>query len=125
MKLEWSKDALADLDRFAAFLRQYYPSLSKIVAEEIIAKAQILAERPQLGHPIADLRPTAALLQTTASDAGPILSELDARTRENVLREIQGAEQVFLTSPEALPDVGGMCWTVRGGAVEEGGVPQA
>ncbi len=53
MKLEWSKDALADLDRFAAFLRQYYPSLSKIVAEEIIAKAQILAERPQLGHPIA------------------------------------------------------------------------
>jgi hypothetical protein len=53
------------------------------------------------------------------------LSELDARTRENVLREIQGAEQVFLTSPEALPDVGGVCWTVRGGAVEEGGVPQA
>ena len=53
------------------------------------------------------------------------LSELDASTRENVLREIQGAEQVFLTSPEALPDVGAVCWTVRGGAVKEGGVPQA
>src|SRR6266849_581369 len=53
------------------------------------------------------------------------LSELDARVRDNVLREIQGAEQVFLTSPEALPDVGAVCWTVRGGLVEEGGVRQA
>lgn len=48
------------------------------------------------------------------------LSELDARSRENVLREIQGAEQVFLTSPEAHPDVGATCWAVR-----EGGVTQA
>jgi recombinational DNA repair ATPase RecF len=56
------------------------------------------------------------------------LSELDGRIRENVLREIQSAEQVFLTSPEALPDVGASCWTVRGGAVvrrAEGGGAQA
>ena len=56
------------------------------------------------------------------------LSELDAPTRENVLREIQGAEQVFLTSPEALPDVGASCWMVRGGTVapgREGGVAPA
>jgi DNA replication and repair protein RecF len=45
------------------------------------------------------------------------LSELDGRVRENVLREIQGAEQVFLTSPEALPASGAMCWTVSGGTV--------
>jgi DNA replication and repair protein RecF len=45
------------------------------------------------------------------------LSELDGRVRENVLREIQGAEQVFLTSPEALPASGAMCWTVSGGMV--------
>jgi DNA replication and repair protein RecF len=45
------------------------------------------------------------------------LSELDARVRENVLREIQGAEQVFLTSPEALPATGAACWMVRGGTV--------
>jgi DNA replication and repair protein RecF len=48
------------------------------------------------------------------------LSELDARVRENVLREIHGAEQVFLTSPETLPDVGATCWTVN-----EGGVTRA
>ena len=45
MKLEWSEEALADLDRFAAFLEQHYPRLAKIVAEEIIAKAQILRRR--------------------------------------------------------------------------------
>ena len=47
------------------------------------------------------------------------LSELDRRVRENVLREIQGAEQVFLTSPDALPDVGAACWTVKGGEVAQ------
>ena len=45
------------------------------------------------------------------------LSELDGGVRENVLREIQGAEQVFLTSPEALPASGAACWTVSGGTV--------
>ena len=45
------------------------------------------------------------------------LSELDPRVRENVLHEIQGAEQVFLTSPESVAALGGACWTVRGGTV--------
>jgi DNA replication and repair protein RecF len=45
------------------------------------------------------------------------LSELDPRVRENVLREIRGAEQVFLTSPDALPEDGAACWTVRAGAI--------
>ena len=53
------------------------------------------------------------------------LSELDPRVRENVLREIQGAEQVFLTSPEAQPVVGGTCWTVKGGMVSGGEVAKA
>ena len=45
------------------------------------------------------------------------LSELDPRVRQNVLREIQGAEQVFLTSPESVAVTGGACWTVKGGTV--------
>lgn len=45
------------------------------------------------------------------------LSELDGRAREHVLRELQAAEQVFVTSPEPVHVPGAACWTVRGGAL--------
>lgn len=44
------------------------------------------------------------------------LSELDAVVRANVLREIEHAEQVFLTSPEPLPGRG-VAWVVKEGEV--------
>ena len=53
LKIEWSADALRDLDRFAAFLHQHHPALATIVAREIIRKTQILADVPFLGRPIA------------------------------------------------------------------------
>jgi plasmid stabilization system protein ParE len=53
MKLEWSDEALADLDRFVEFLGRERPSLAKIVATEIIDKVQVLSEHPQLSRPIA------------------------------------------------------------------------
>jgi toxin ParE1/3/4 len=53
MNLEWSDEALADLDRFAEFLVQKHPSLAAIVGTEIIDKVQILSAHPQLGRPIA------------------------------------------------------------------------
>ena len=40
MKLEWSAAALADLDRFAAFLHDRHPHLAKIIAAEIKLKAR-------------------------------------------------------------------------------------
>ena len=53
MKIEWSAAALADLDRFAAFLHERHPHLARIVATKIRAKAAILAEHPLIGRPIA------------------------------------------------------------------------
>ena len=52
MKLEWSAAALADLNRFAAFLHERHPNLAKIVAAEIVEKAQVLTAHPQLGRSI-------------------------------------------------------------------------
>jgi DNA replication and repair protein RecF len=58
-----------------------------------------------------------------AAGTGPVvllddaLSELDAGVRDNVLREIQGAEQVFLTSPEPLALSGAARWVVDGGGI--------
>jgi toxin ParE1/3/4 len=53
MKLEWSDEALADLDRFVEFLNHEHPSLASIVAGEIISKVQVLTDHPRLGRPIA------------------------------------------------------------------------
>jgi plasmid stabilization system protein ParE len=53
MRLEWSDEALADLDRFAEFLHRNHPALAAIVATAIIDKVQLLSEHPSLGRPIA------------------------------------------------------------------------
>jgi len=51
--LEWSDDALADLERFAAFLHERSPELAAIVAQEIVARAQVLSRHPKLGRPLS------------------------------------------------------------------------
>jgi toxin ParE1/3/4 len=51
MKLEWSAAALADLNRFAAFLHERHPRLAKIIAPKS-RKGAILAEHPQIGRAI-------------------------------------------------------------------------
>ena len=52
MRLEWSAAALADLDRFAALLRDHHPRLAEVVAAEIQRKARILEEHPLIGRSI-------------------------------------------------------------------------
>jgi plasmid stabilization system protein ParE len=51
MKLEWSDEALADLDRFVEFLNRHHPSLAAIVAREIVSKAKILTDHHDWGAP--------------------------------------------------------------------------
>lgn len=45
--------ALADLDRFAAFLNDAHPDLAAEIAAAIVARAQALAANPLLGRPVA------------------------------------------------------------------------
>lgn len=52
VEIEWSLDALADLDRFAAFLHGQFPELAGRVAGELIARADVLSRHPKLGRPI-------------------------------------------------------------------------
>jgi DNA replication and repair protein RecF len=69
------------------------------------------------------LRLAEVLPVTEAAGTAPVLllddalSELDPTLRDNVLREIQAAEQVFLTSPEPLAVGGAARWIVDGGGI--------
>jgi DNA replication and repair protein RecF len=45
------------------------------------------------------------------------LSELDPGVRANVLREVEGAEQVFLTAPEPVRAPGAAPWEVKEGGI--------
>jgi DNA replication and repair protein RecF len=69
------------------------------------------------------LRIAEILPVTEAAGTAPVLllddalSELDPGVRDNVMREIRTAEQVFLTSPEPLDVPGAARWIVQGGGV--------
>lgn len=52
MKVEWSADALADLDRFADFLHRHHPSLAPLVARGLIEKTELLERFPKAGRRI-------------------------------------------------------------------------
>lgn len=69
------------------------------------------------------LRLAEVLPVTEATGTPPVLllddalSELDPGVRANVLREIEGAEQVFLTAPEPMNAPGAASWKVKEGGV--------
>ena len=48
VEIEWSLDALADLDRFAAFLHERFPDLAARVANELVERTDVLRRHPKL-----------------------------------------------------------------------------
>lgn len=50
MKLRWSKRALADLNRFAVFLQDRHPAMARRIGPEILKRAQLIADDPDLGR---------------------------------------------------------------------------
>jgi len=69
------------------------------------------------------LRLAEVLPVTEAAGTAPVLllddalSELDPLVRDNVVREIQAAEQVFLTSPDDVVVSGAARWIVQSGGI--------
>ena len=53
VEIEWSLDALADLDRFAAFLHERFPDLAARIANELVERTDVLRRHPKLGRAIA------------------------------------------------------------------------
>jgi DNA replication and repair protein RecF len=85
--------------------------------------ARVYGSRGQQRLLALALRLAELLPVTEATGTAPVLllddalSELDARVRDNVLREIASAEQVFLTSPESQSVAGAARWQIHAGEV--------
>ena len=91
MIVEWSSSALADLDRFAVFLQDRFPSLTSTIASALIEKSEQLRENPQLGRPVAG---NAAFRQLTlyALRAAYVLQYEIHSNRIVILRIFHGRE---------------------------------
>ncbi|MGX7744865.1 type II toxin-antitoxin system RelE/ParE family toxin [Rhodopseudomonas parapalustris] len=50
MKLVWSDTAIADLERFAEFLHDKHPTIANRVASDIVKRARLIADYPQVGR---------------------------------------------------------------------------
>lgn len=85
--------------------------------------ARAFASRGQQRQLALALRLAEVLPVREAAGTAPVvllddaLSELDPQGRDNVVREIRTADQVFLTSPEPLEVRGAARWMVEGGGV--------
>jgi plasmid stabilization system protein ParE len=53
MKLVWSESALADLERFAAFLQERHPALARRIVPEIARRARMIADYPEIGRSVS------------------------------------------------------------------------
>ena len=87
------------------------------------ADARTFASRGRQRLLALSLRLAEVLPVTEAAGTTPVLllddalSELDPDARANVLREIEGAEQVFLTAPEPVSAPGAVLWDVKEGGI--------
>ena len=87
------------------------------------ADARTFASRGRQRLLALSLRLAEVLPVTEATGTAPVLllddalSELDPGVRASVLREVEGAEQVFLTTPEPMRVPGAVPWDVKEGGI--------
>ena len=118
-------DALARVrrDELRRGLTLVGPHRDDLSIEVAAVDARAFASRGQQRLLALALRLAEVLPVTDAAGSAPVLllddalSELDPDVRERVLREIDGVEQVFLTTPEPVSWSGAVRWTVNGGGI--------
>ena len=54
VEIEWTLDALADLNRFAAFLHERFPDLAARVASELVERLIVRFAREHLSQDVLD-----------------------------------------------------------------------
>jgi plasmid stabilization system protein ParE len=90
--VERSLDALADLNRFAAFLHDQFPHLAARVAGELVARTDVLRRHPLLGRPLGHRREYRELVLTVLGGTYALQYRYDGSS-VLMLRVFHGREQ--------------------------------
>jgi len=91
MKVEWSADAIADLDRFAHFLQTRFPTMARTVGREIIRKTDLLVDTPEAGRPLSERRNLRQIVVSVLNASYIVQYRLTA-SRLVILRVFHGRE---------------------------------
>ena len=78
--IEWSLDALADLDRFATFLHERFPEIASDVGRELIERSEVLCRHPRLGRTIAGREEYREILLKVLGGTYALQYHFDGRT---------------------------------------------
>ena len=92
MKVVWSGSALADLERFAAFLHERHPALARRIAPEIVKRARMIADYPEIGR-VIDPAGTYRELGMPALNAIYVLRYSIRQDHVRILRVFHSREQ--------------------------------
>jgi toxin ParE1/3/4 len=92
MRVEWSAAALADLNRFRAFLRERHPRLADLVARAIEERIALLADFPLLGRSLREKPEYREFVVTTLNAKYVVQYRIDGETL-TIVRVFHGRER--------------------------------
>jgi plasmid stabilization system protein ParE len=92
MRVEWSAAALADLNRFRAFLRERHSRLADLVGRAIEKRTTLLADFPLLGRSLREKAEYRELVVTALNAKYVVQYRVDGETL-TIVRVFHGRER--------------------------------